>query len=752
MKNVLLFIGLSMVMLAQSATPTEALTYFKNKQYEKALPIFLESSEKGDTKSQSYVARIYLNGLGTSQNFEKALYWASKASVKNDPTSQGIMGYLYLNGYGGLIKDNVKALSYYRKAADQDNTVVVERYAEVVLHGHTKQGLEEIEKALIKDKSISSALVLKILYSSSQYKPSNLYKSYPYALEAIRRGASSPIWWIIETSKYLQFPDWLNAAWLKALNDLKNPEVDDFPDYQSDLKEAIDSLTAEETHEVKRIKLSELIVKTEKYVSEHQKKYGPITSSDFIDEGWVQFSGRRGYVNEPLAQFLLEEGLKKAISMREKDMINLARNNLGVVFGAAINPNIRNKRLAQVHIIDGADSEYGPDNLIWYSYQGKIELPDDEFKTLLKRYKDLSKENHIFEYLGPLPTDLKNKPNLIIEYLIKKFEEKPDYQIAEQIADMYEDNYTNFQDLIEAKKWYEIRNKLNGEDTDERLSRIKTIISGDYVKDMPDLRNSIDNLFELIPKKITNYSTIPQVAKKEEKAPLANQKPKLYALVIGNSEYQSGRLSNAINDANLMTTKLKGLGFNVTYAPNLNRKSFMSSLINFSDKAKDADVTVFYYSGHGMQLGGVNYLLPTDIDFKGKEELIALNGISLNDLIRRNLPGKSKIVFLDACRTKPYKSSSNILVNHGLAPVNVPRGTLISFAAKDGGIAFDGAEGKNSPYTGALASLIGEKEDIAIILRNVRDDVLKVTQGQQEPWEYGSLSGGKFVLSNIVSQ
>ena len=201
-----------------------------------------------------------------------------------------------------------------------------------------------------------------------------------------------------------------------------------------------------------------------------------------------------------------------------------------------------------------------------------------------------------------------------------------------------------------------------------------------------------------------------------------------------------------------MAAKLRGLGFNVTYAPDLNRKSFMSTLMNFSEKARDADVTVFYYSGHGMQLGGVNYLLPTDMDFRSKEDIVAIDGISLNDVIRRNLPGKSKIVFLDACRTKPFKSSTATFANHGLAPMNVPRGTLISFATKDGGVAFDGPEGKNSPYTGALATLIGEKEDIAILLRNVRDDVLKATQGKQEPWEYGSLSGGKLVLSNISSQ
>ena len=152
-----------------------------------------------------------------------------------------------------------------------------------------------------------------------------------------------------------------------------------------------------EAQEVQRMRLPELIAKTEKFVSDHHKKNGPIEASDLIDEGWVQFVGQRGEVNEPLAQLLMEEGLKKAIAMRQQDLINSARNNLGVLFGAAVNSNVRNKRLAQVHIIDGADSEYGPDNLIWYAYEGKIDLPDDQYKALLKRYKELTKEDHILK-------------------------------------------------------------------------------------------------------------------------------------------------------------------------------------------------------------------------------------------------------------------------------------------------------------------------------------------------------------------
>lgn len=747
MRRILLILSWFLCVNAFALPSQEAIKFFNEKQYLKAIPLFEKRAETGDAKSQSYLATIYLNGLGVEKNFDLALNWASKSAVKNDPTGQAIMGYLYLHGYAGLVKDKIKALSYYQRAANQDNSLAIDQYAQILLQGHSKKDLDEIEKALIKDKSLSSSLVLMKLYSDGRYKPSNLYKSYQYALEAIKKGSSSPIWFIVENSNYLQFNNVLNAAWLKALSDLKNPDLVDLPNYDRDLKEAIESLGPNEIREIKTIKLSELINRTDIFLKQHQKKYGPIPAYNLINEGWDQFVGARGMVNEPLAQLLMEEGLKKAISLRQQELINIARNNLGVLFGAAVNLNIRNTRLAKVHIIDGADSRFGPDNLIWYAYEGKIDLPEEELKKLLDSYKELKEEDHIFKILGPLPSNLRNKPDLIIQYLIKKFNEKPNDQIAEQIADMYEDNYHDQVHLLEAKKWYEITAKMQGYDANLRLNRIEKILAGQYIKNMPDLRNSIDELFEI--KISPGIFTAPQQASNPNKPSLGNRKILGYALVIGNSRYQSGRLTNPINDANLIATKLRGFGFDVTYVSELDRKSFLSTLINFSEKAKDGDVTIFYFAGHGMQLGGINYLLPIDIDFKSNEDNVAMNGISLNDLIRRNLPGKRRVIFLDACRTNPFKSKSNTFANYGLAPMNVPSGTLISFATKDGGVAFDGSDAKNSPYTSALAALINENEDIAILLRDVRDTVLKVTQGKQVPWEYGSLTGGKLILSNL---
>ena len=87
-------------------------------------------------------------------------------------------------------------------------------------------------------------------------------------------------------------------------------------------------------------------------------------------------------------------------------------------------------------------------------------------------------------------------------------------------------------------------------------------------------------------------------------------------------------------------------------------------------------------------------------------------------------------------------------VRRGLAPINVSEGTLISYSTKDGQLADDG-DGKNSPFTAALLKHLGDPDDIAVVLRKVREDVLKNTNGKQQPWEYGSLTGGALMLSAI---
>ena len=111
-----------------------------------------------------------------------------------------------------------------------------------------------------------------------------------------------------------------------------------------------------------------------------------------------------------------------------------------------------------------------------------------------------------------------------------------------------------------------------------------------------------------------------------------------------------------------------------------------------------------------------------------------------------------RLLLCDACRDNPIMTASSRGVTRGLAPINVSEGTLISYATKDGQTAADGTGQKNSPYTAALLEHLGDPQDIGIVLRTVRAKVMQRTDNRQQPWEYGSLTGGALVLSTIKKQ
>ena len=221
-----------------------------------------------------------------------------------------------------------------------------------------------------------------------------------------------------------------------------------------------------------------------------------------------------------------------------------------------------------------------------------------------------------------------------------------------------------------------------------------------------------------------------------------------HALIIGNASYGgSSKLPNPINDAKAMSGVLRGLGFTVTESLDADRTKLVTALSQFSRSAANADITLLFYAGHGVQISGTNYMLPIDLNLNDLSQ-VPLQGVSLNSVVEQYLPGMTKLVFLDACRDNPLMQTASRSVSRGLAPINVSEGTLISYSTKDGQVAQDG-DGKNSPFTTALLQHLGDPDDIAVVLRKVREKVMKNTGGKQQPWEYGSLTGGALVLSAI---
>jgi hypothetical protein len=237
---------------------------------------------------------------------------------------------------------------------------------------------------------------------------------------------------------------------------------------------------------------------------------------------------------------------------------------------------------------------------------------------------------------------------------------------------------------------------------------------------------------------------------------------KRVALVIGNSEYENvTRLANPANDAAAITATLKEAGFVIDTRRNLKIADMRRALREFADTSRDADVAVVYYAGHGMEVDGINYLIPVDAalerDLDVYDEAVPLERI----LVTIEPAKQLRLVMLDACRDNPFarsmkRTSGTRAVGRGLAKVEpTSPNTLIAFASKAGSTAADG-DSNNSPFTIALVKHIGTPGlDLRRAFGYVRDEVLKATGSRQEPYVYGSLGGEDVPLvpaQPVVSQ
>jgi formylglycine-generating enzyme required for sulfatase activity len=229
---------------------------------------------------------------------------------------------------------------------------------------------------------------------------------------------------------------------------------------------------------------------------------------------------------------------------------------------------------------------------------------------------------------------------------------------------------------------------------------------------------------------------------------------KRIALVIGNSAYQKvPPLANPARDADAMAEMFKNAGFNVVAAKHdLGIGELRRALRDFSDDARDADVAIVYYAGHGMEVDGINYLIPVDAilerDIDAFDEAMPLDRVLTVIEPARQL----RLVILDACRDNPFNKNmkrtiASRAVGRGLAKVEpVNPNTLIAFAAKAGSTATDGDD-RNSPFTAALLKHLPRPGlDLRKAFGFVRDDVLKLTRNRQEPFIYGSLGGDDVAL------
>lgn len=219
------------------------------------------------------------------------------------------------------------------------------------------------------------------------------------------------------------------------------------------------------------------------------------------------------------------------------------------------------------------------------------------------------------------------------------------------------------------------------------------------------------------------------------------------ALDIGIADYPGDlRLTNPVNDASDVSAALRALGFDVLAEIDVDRRRFIEVLSSFYAKAEGAETALFYFSGHGLQIRGVNYLVPKDARFRdadqAKAEMIALQDI-LDAMKERT--GGVKLTFLDACRNNPLSDElqrsvrgqeRSSIVPRGLAPMTIGSdvNTLLVFAALAGRTAADGMPGGNSPFTRALLKHLGASGlSVADMMTAVTAEVYDATRGEQIP-------------------
>ncbi len=220
-------------------------------------------------------------------------------------------------------------------------------------------------------------------------------------------------------------------------------------------------------------------------------------------------------------------------------------------------------------------------------------------------------------------------------------------------------------------------------------------------------------------------------------------KEKRVALVVGNTNYkgQAKLGPNPINDANDMAATLQSLGFQVIKKIDANLTTLNNAIREFGRKNKDADVALFFFAGHGMQVDRFNYIVPVDINMRDKNDVDfeCVSVKKVQKIMETSNSDRLNIVILDACRNNPFRSWQRG-GDDGLAGMSPPSGTLIAFATSPGATASNG-KGRNGLYTGELVKQLKKPQRIEDVFINTRISVEEKSGGRQSPWELARLRG-----------
>lgn len=218
------------------------------------------------------------------------------------------------------------------------------------------------------------------------------------------------------------------------------------------------------------------------------------------------------------------------------------------------------------------------------------------------------------------------------------------------------------------------------------------------------------------------------------------------ALVIGNAKYSSAPLKNPVNDARDIAKSLDDLGFDVTLLLDAGQNKMRRAINNFGRTLRDGGVGLFYFSGHGIQVDGKNFLIPVGASIESEDD-VEIDSVAANRVLAKMNTARNSlnIVIMDACRNNPFARSFRS-ASRGLASMDAPKGTFIAYATATDNVASDGTGG-NSPYTSALVQQL-KKPGLKLedVFKKVSAEVQIKTNGKQVPWVGSNFTGDFYFI------
>ena len=707
--------------------------------YSKAYEWYKKAAEQGNATAQANLGYMYNYGNGVPLDYEEARKWFKMAADQGDADAQNNLGFLYKNGYVGEPFDYKEACKWYKMAADQGHALAQNNLGYMYNYGYgvpldyeearkwykkaADQNLDMAQNNLgiiynnAKDYSEALKWFIKAAdqgYAKSQYYVGLYYfkgygvqqdytKAYDWFEKAAVQGyaeAQSYIGFIYDNKDYGKRQDYSEAfKWYKLAAEQGNSTAQYNLGllYYNGKGRAKDDLeaykwfkeAADQNHERAKAKLIEL----EKIIGKNT-----IETLKIPVLTWLSFESITKEKN-----YSFKIGVKSGSKVEDVSVYVNGNLTRGIMPVANDGFNLTIDRTIALN--DGQ-------NTIKVTVKNASGTASTE-KTITYQNQSVA----TIDWLAFTPTT--NEKQFALKAGIKSLSKIESWSVT-----------------------------VNGV-----IERGVNPVMNDNYSMMIDKPLTLAEGNNIIKIEVKNAGGVAMTEKKvtyiAEKATLDIHQRRI-ALVMGNAKYRDSdkRLNNPVNDATDVAEKLESLGFTVIPAYDRTRQGMEMAINDFGIKARDYDVALFYYAGHGIRSNGDNYLIPVDANLPD-ESYVRYNCTNANlvlDLMEK-AHCKMKIVILDACRNNPFaRSWHRGEVGGGLGSMTAPKGTFIAFSTSPGEVAQDGT-GRNSPYTAALLQTLDIPNlSITDFFQEVLEKVASKTQERQTPWTSNSFRG-RFVFN-----